>query len=88
MIEGWKETCLTKLAAWMKGWNHVLAGGWGETYCWGWGTREENLGSCDGETWYEEVEEADEADEHAEKTDSPSELELPEDVEDWKGDGA
>ena len=46
------------------------------------------MGSCDCETWYDEVEEAEEADEQAEKTDSPSEFELPDEVDDWKGDGA
>lgn len=60
----------------MKGWNHPLAWG-GETYVeWrtGW------FG-----TWLtcvkEEVEEAEEFEEQAEKTDSLSEFELPEEVE-------
>jgi hypothetical protein len=48
---GWNETCLTKLAAWMNGWNQVLVGV--------------------------------ETDEQEEKTESLSELELPDEVEYW-----
>jgi hypothetical protein len=71
----------------MNGWNHVLAGAGGETYCC-WGTRVENCCVGDGDTfWYDEVDEVDEADEQEENTDSLSESELPEDVECWKSAG-
>lgn len=81
---GWNETCLTKLAAWMNGWNHVLEGG--ETYVWGC-ARTGNLDTWGATLVKEDVEETDEADEQDEKTDSLSELVLPREVECW-GNGS
>jgi hypothetical protein len=76
---GWNETCLTKLAAWMNGWNQVLVGV--ETYdC---GARTDSFWAGGATSVYDDVEDADETDEQEEKTESLSELELPDEVEYW-----
>lgn len=77
---GWNETCLTRLAAWMKGWNHVVTGG--ETYVVG-AAREGSFWAGGEMFVIDDVEEADETEEHEENTESLSELELPEEMECW-----
>jgi hypothetical protein len=93
---GWKETCLTRLAAWRKGWNQALVGG--ETYVvwqvrfweagmkFAWTARAGSFCEGGATLWYDavdEVEETDERDEQEEKTEPLSELELPDEVEYW-----
>lgn len=82
MSGGWKDTCLTRLAAWRNGLYHACDGG-GETY-------EGSIPRCTplwavGTTWVnDDVEDAEEIDELEENTESLSEFELPVEVEGWE----